>query len=728
MEWCDKGYGKTYNSLLGFVLFLLGTSMVAWAQNPPLTKPGLRDLENNVAYQNPLDSLQADSLLSDIEIKPDVRTIRPEEVFLHLPTRIPVVKNLGLMPKWDELDRERGFVLSLGQIGKPYQHFLYGLQDQHLPDRHLWRNPITQRYNVYALNNSEQIPYYDTKTPYVNADFAQGSRQLSRIDATVSRNITPRWNMTLFYQGRQSEGAHLQFATSHTSVFASSYLSSKNDRYHMFANWSINELNDDLNGGVLRTLDDGLELDEGEGILRDSRRSLEEKFQKEQANLVSGDANRKAHYRQLLIDQYFHIVQPSDTALFPQRLTLRALFRAENNNHNFEDLQINTTKLIQHSIPVYPTLDTATTRLKEIYKSRSYQVLSGLSYSLDKPFRFHVDGQLSYKQITLDQDSLGIHQLNQFDLEGKGELGFSWGQVKARLHQRASNLFSPQNRLSIEGTLFPLARRPSVRTVDSAKVGSEAIPYQSPLRLSGTFARWGKNPSLLQTQFTPSEGNIFQANSSLENQQFTQLKAKLAWNPPAVVRKGDTLLPSFYYVELFSSRASQLIYYDTQMRIGQAADPLQWVGATIGLRTRVLGKTYLEGQFTWQSGSTEAQDDFRWYAEYLPEFWGKASYYYENHSLSIAAIFKLGVDVTYFSSYQGFIPDITSGEFFPSQYQVSNYVVADAYFATQIKQAYLFFKLSHANEGLLQAGYYTTPFYPMLERTFSLGISWAFFD
>ena len=713
----------------GVFLLCLGFSSTAFGQYPPLTKPGLRDEGNNVAYQNPLDSLQADSLLSDIEIKPDVRTIRPEEIFLHLPTRFAVRKDLGVLYKWDELEREPGFVLSLGQMGKPYQHFLYGLQDQHVPDRQLWRNPITQRYNIYARNNRFQVPYYDTKTPYVNADFAQGARQFQRIDATVSRNITPQWNMTLFYQGRQVEGAHLQFATSHTTVFASSNYTSRNEKYHLFANWSISDLNDDLNGGILRTLDDGLLLNDGEGTFTDNSTSLDGKFEKEQANLISSDANRKTTYRQMVVDQYYHLVQPSDSSSFPQRLTLRAMLRADNNNHNFEDLSLSLSKLSQHVVPIYPTLDTATTQLKEIFKSRRYQALSGISYSLDKPFRFHLDGQVSYEQISLDQDSLGITRLNQYDIEGRGELGFSWGKVRANLHQRVSDLFTPQNRLSVEGMLFPLARRPAVRTADS--IPTEQLSpelFQSPLQITGSFSRWGKNPSLFQTQYVPSTGNLYQPNPDLENQQFTQLKARIAWNPPANIRKGDTLLPSFFYAELFSTRAANLIYYDSQMRVGQAADPLQWVGATIGLRTHVFAKTYLEGQFTWQRGSTDAQDDFQWYAEYLPEFWAKTSYYYENRSLSIAAIFKVGIDVSYFSSYQGFVPDIASGEFFPSLYQVPGYVVADAYFATQIKQAYLFFKLSHANEGLLQAGYYTTPFYPMLERTLSLGISWAFFD
>ncbi|MEM9719430.1 MAG: putative porin [Bacteroidota bacterium] len=724
-----KNLKKSHKHLVSLFLLGVGFFYTLHAQFP--SQPGLRDRNNSVAYKNPLDTLKTDSLLADIEIKPDVRKIDPTSVFLHLPTYTPVTKSLDQFLKWDELDGEQGFVLSLGQLGKSYQHFQYGLQDQHFADRSRWQNPITQRYNVYARSSESQVPFYDTKTPYVNADFAQGARQFQRVDATVSRNITPNWNVTLFYQGRQVQGAHLEFNTNHTSLFASSHLKSKNERYHLFGNWSLNEMSDDYFGGIVRTLDQDLLVNESEGIYTDNAASLNGNFDKEQANLVLSDANRNATYRQVQIDQFYHLVKPTDSTNFPQELTLRALLRAENNNHRFSDGQISESKLNQHAIPVYPTLDTAITTIREAFKSRSYQALSGLSYSISRPFRFHLDGHVSYKQVELDQDSLGSENLEMFDFQGRGELGFSWGKVRATLHQRATNLFDPQNRLSLEGILFPLIRKAQKENQtekDSLSIGEPAPPLESPLQITGSFARWGKNPTLFQAHYLPSPGNLYVANPDLENQQFSLWKARISWNPPASIRKGDTLLPSFYYAELFSSRSSDMIFYDSQMNVLQASEALNWFGATIGFRMPILGKTYLESRLTWQRGSTQAEDDFKQYAEYLPEIWGKTSLYYENRSLSIAAILKIGVEITYFSEYQGFGPDLMSGEFFPTSYQVPGYAMADAFFATQIKQAYIFFKLGHVNEGILQDGYYTTPFYPMLERTFSLGISWAFFD
>ena len=166
-----------------------------------------------------------------------------------------------------------------------------------------------------------------------------------------------------------------------------------------------------------------------------------------------------------------------------------------------------------------------------------------------------------------------------FDFQGRGELGFSWGKVSATLHQRATNLFDPQNRLSLEGTLYPLIRKAQKEQIslkDSLEKG-EIAPLESPLQLTGSFSRWGKNPTLFQSFYLPSTGNLYAPNADLKNQQFSLWKARISWNPPANIRKGDTLLPSFYFAELFSSRSSDMIFYDTHMQIHQASESLKLV-------------------------------------------------------------------------------------------------------------------------------------------------------
>jgi hypothetical protein len=52
----------------------------------------------------------------------------------------------------------------------------------------------------------------------------------------------------------------------------------------------------------------------------------------------------------------------------------------------------------------------------------------------------------------------------------------------------------------------------------------------------------------------------------------------------------------------------------------------------------------------------------------------------------------------------------------------------DVVLAATIKRAHVFLKVVHANEGLFAPGYFTTTLYPMLDRTFMVGVNWTFFD
>jgi len=714
---------------------------VLYSQIPNLNRD-IREQGNQLGLSDPADSLRNDSLLADIEIPPDVRLIDREALFKHKSYRIPLVRDFAITHYWDELDLAPGFLYSLGQIGKPYQLYQYGLNDRYDPEKSYWRDPIFERYNIYIQQNESEVPFMDTRTPYVNAKYAQASKQMQRIDATVSRNINAFWNVSLGYKGRQAQGAYLNFNTNHTALFLSTRFRSRNSRYHLFGSGSYDELDDDLNGGEVRTVSSFATADEGE-ILRDNAESLNDLFRKNEANLIANDANRKRFLRQAQIDQYYHLIRDTDSTTHPHRLTLRAQLSGEWANYTFKDIAINVAKLDQHAIPVYPNRDTSTTEIFEFFKSRRYKALGAVSYSLKGPVSLHTDGYVAFEQINLDQDSLNQVSLDRFEIFGTGTLGFKWGDATFSIHQRATNLYNPQNRIGFEVNFYPLKHQytPEADTLSSDSAAVDPSPtvvtdtafldeLNSPLVMSMKYKRWGQNPSLFQTHYLPSPGNVYEPLSGAENQQFNQWQGRIQWQRLAGIRNGDTLLPTYYFAEVFATRIDQMIYYDREMNVRQASTgtPLSWFGAKIGLRTRLIGKTYLESELTWQEGTTDATDDFQYYAENIPSLWGKASLYYDNRDLSFAGILRIGVDVFYFTDYRGFTLDMPSGEFFPTNYEVGGYLRTDIYFATKVKVANIFFKFSHINEGLIQRGYYTTPFYPMLERTFSLGIDWSFFN
>ena len=188
----------------------------------------------------------------------------------------------------------------------------------------------------------------------------------------------------------------------------------------------------------------------------------------------------------------------------------------------------------------------------------------------------------------------------------------------------------------------------------------------------------------------------------------------------------------FFGLKGFFTQASRYIYYNTKFDPVQAADGdnLNWLGAEVSGRLRLLRKFYVETNTSVQRGSTNSTDDpfLQWQAQSVPLIFGKTSVFYDNSRVKFAERVRLGVDVFYNTAYVGQSMDVLSNEFFQTNYQVPGYSRIDAFAAMQIKGVYIYAKYMHANEGLLLAGYYTTPFYPMLERSFILGVYWSFFD
>ena len=174
------------------------------------------------------------------------------------------------------------------------------------------------------------------------------------------------------------------------------------------------------------------------------------------------------------------------------------------------------------------------------------------------------------------------------------------------------------------------------------------------------------------------------------------------------------------------------IYYDSEMQPLQAAtgESISWVGAEVNFRTRLFWYIYTRGKVAVQQGTSSVTDNtaLSTYANNIPDVYGTLSFFYDNTSLSIADLMRIGIDIHAFNSYQGMTVDPVSGEFFPANYEVPGFARADAYFALRIKRTYAYLKVSNVGEGFPQPAYFTTPAYPMLQRTITIGVNWSFFD
>lgn len=161
-------------------------------------KPFLMMLFMGICFVSFAQNVESDTTAIDTvkkkNIKPDTRRVLTESVFEQNYNHKPVQVSLENFHYWDDLDTLTGISNHLGQVGKPYQHFRFGVADKWFASPY-WRNPLTNAPNLYILNPETQAMYFDTKTPYVNIDFAQGPQQANKsitlLGVTASYNVTP---------------------------------------------------------------------------------------------------------------------------------------------------------------------------------------------------------------------------------------------------------------------------------------------------------------------------------------------------------------------------------------------------------------------------------------------------------------------------------------------------------------------------------------------------------
>lgn len=687
--------------------------------NNPVNPP--QNPRNTPSTTKP-DSTNTDSVPKK-NIAPNTRRIYPARFFGQDFDALRVKEDLATFHYWDELDTLQGVVNGLGLIGKPYRNSRFGVQDRWFTSD-AWRNPLTDAPNVYLQNGETQAKYFDSKTPYIRLDFAQGPQRspktITLLDLTASFNVTSFWNLTAYYKRRQAESVYGGNTSDNRLVHLNSYFHTYKQRYQFFVNAQFNEFNNLFSGGVYRAYGS----DESNAFIKGQ----------EPINLSSarGRWNTKA----VFADQYYHLIRSKDSTKLKQKLTLRNFYQYEYTNFDFIATSLNLASLQQNWFPSLPTFqDTSATEMSESFETNRLRVGAEANYAfnLKEYFEISIRGGVQYQQLSyIRKDSSYSISQNTFTQKVQGSVAIPkllGLRYDLDFHTRPNNLFNPETYW--ENTF-------------SLKLKGIQLSLHQLLH--------SQNPSLFQTYYKSGKSNAFTPNPNLKNQQLNHIRAQLRiagkgkiWEKAApkdstikltaaakFVAK-DTLLNNYFYVQPFLSTISQAIYYDDTLHVRQAQNGanLTYTGIEIGGRYRFWRKMYVEGTICAQRGSVSDTADlfFTRYSKHLPNIYGKISCYYQNKTL-YRGIMRLGIDASYNASYIADASDPISGEYYPTRqaYTMLPYPRVDIFFGTQIKRAYIFAKIINVTDTMFTYGNYTTPFYPVLPRTFSLGVNWVFFD
>jgi hypothetical protein len=165
---------------------------------------------------------------------------------------------------------------------------------------------------------------------------------------------------------------------------------------------------------------------------------------------------------------------------------------------------------------------------------------------------------------------------------------------------------------------------------------------------------------------------------------------------------------------------SRYVYYDTAAIARQfnGSFSLLRIGANVRWQKNNLNFTG-QGFYTVSSNSSLIR---------IPPLFVSAELSYDFIYAKVLYV-QLGVAAHYRSSYlaDAYMP-LTQQFHLQNEFLVDRYIVADAFASLRIRRVRLLLKMSHVNQGLAVEGYYTTPRYLGLQRTFNFGVYWPLFD
>jgi hypothetical protein len=524
-------------------------------------------------------------------------------------------------------------------------------------------------FNRYAYD-PEKINYYDTRSPYSHLYYVQGQRGETVFEAIYARNITPKWNAGVAYQ-----------------------------------------------------------------ILTADKQIGANPFQRGNGMVNSQGVKAFTHYRSAnnkynLFANYIHLnheqietggirPRPGDTrdSLFRYEADLTWLDQAVTNEvrNNFHLTHI--LKLFKENLKVYHTLDWR--KQRNVFQDSSIpRTIEGGGV------RILFYPEILFDSTRTDDQSFYRELQNEFGITGNNRVSFFKAYIKQRSSKIEYEAFGPgapavtnayDNNITqlLVGGQFRLNLLNRIQLFGDGEVQLiKDYRLQAAAKLFGfefALSRISQSPSLFESRFL---SNHFEWNNDFEN---------LAVDQARFSYKGK--LGKRQYLKLNTSYS----IINNYIFLNQDAVPQQ-LGGNQYLYEAQLAHHIRFGGFHFENfvayTNTEKSEFIR-----IPEWLVNSKVYYQGIIFKGALFGQIGVEAYMPTGYlaDAYMP-VTQQFYIQNRFNLPTYPVVDVFLNADIKTLNVFVKMSHANYELQERGYFVTPFYPGLRRSFTFGVKWMFFD
>ncbi len=526
-------------------------------------------------------------------------------------------------------------------------------------------------FDRYAYN-PDRINYFNTRSPYSHIYYVQGSRGETVFEGIYARNISPNWNAGVAYNivsatkqfNVLTRRENLDNLIDHEGLKAFTHYRSKKGRYDLFANFTFMKHEQIEQGGVRRA--------EGD--------TLTDQFEYENELAWLNQASTQ-EYR-----NHLHAMQILKIAGEHLKAFHTIDYRTQRNEYRDDAIPSDTAG----NVLFYPYTDTnfnpLQTNDRTIYKELQNVIgFTGNSkISFYKAYLKQRNGNVEYSSMMLNQDTTTSRvttDINRNQIFLGGQLRFNYKKAL----------------LQFDGE-YQLVK--DYRLMGTAKLGF----------LQFTQSRISRSPSLVQERYLSNHFDW--NNSNFENSVTDRSEASIT------AKLGQK---QFVRISANFNNIQRHIYFNQNAEAAQLSGSQRFFGGQIEHHIR-FGPVHLENFAAYTN--TDEAETIR-----IPEWFVNSKLYFQGSLFKKALYGQFGVEMHLPTDYRpdAYMP-VTQQFYLQDNFLFQTYPVVDVFITADIKTLNVFLKMAHVNEGMLEPGYYTTPGYPGMRRSFVFGIKWMFFD
>lgn len=528
---------------------------------------------------------------------------------------------------------------------------------------------------------SEDIRYYDVKTPSTEFVYENGWREGQYLSTTFTHNLTPQLNYSVRYRGLRSVGRYKNQLTSNNALIATLSYHSQNERLKIWSHYASQNLDNEENGGI---------FDLNEFVKDDSLRTTNR--QNIHVNLDYADSEFDSRRIHVGASYALFGKSKSDSTDLQTPILLKNVFTYEKQKYLYRESQPED----YYMSPVLSNFERKNRKhFETLENTSSLQFRWGDRLLLEAGLRY--ENLKLYSREIIRQGLLNIPgNVEENLLGGVGKLYFDWNdKIKLRADAAFSSGEWIKSQYHINGDI-------DIQPIDGYHV-------------QGGFGFQSSLPSLnlVYNQSFYKDFNYY--NYSFQNTNTRNLFGRLNLEK----------LKTNFEAELIN--IDQYVYVNEEFRPKQLDGNISYF--------RIKGENLLSYK-TFHLKSTVQYQQVTQNEEYLPlpDLIARASLYWQNKMFQDKAEVQIGINGNYFSEFESreFFPVIN--EFMLQRYnssygiqKIGGFPLFDFFLNIKVDRMRIYLRADHINALWGENNYFSAPNVPYRDFKIQMGVTWYLF-